>query len=58
MQDMLVFFLIGIAAIYLGWKWFGKSGSSCGCGCECSLSKDKKENCCSQGECIEDHRQK
>lgn len=58
MQDVLVFVLIGAAVLYLGWKWFGKSGSSCGCGCECPLSSEEKNSCCSQGQCIDDHRQK
>ena len=58
MQDIFVYILLGVAVVYLGWKWFGKSGSSCGCGCECSISKGADKNCPSAGDCNCDSEQK
>ncbi|WP_154655412.1 FeoB-associated Cys-rich membrane protein [Maridesulfovibrio hydrothermalis] len=58
MQDLLVFVLIGGAVAYLGWKWFGKSGSSCGCGCDCPGAGGDKKSCCSENKKIDDQRQK
>ncbi|SMF02092.1 hypothetical protein [Desulfovibrio gilichinskyi] len=46
MQDVIVFILIGIAAIYLGYKWLRKGTSGCGCGCSCgSTKKSTREDC-------------
>ncbi len=46
MQDVIVFVFIGIAAVYLGLKWFRKGTSGCGCGCSCSSTKkNPSENC-------------
>lgn len=46
MQDVIVFVLIGVAAVYLGIKWFRKGVSGCGCGCNCSgATKNSTESC-------------
>ncbi|MBI9109818.1 FeoB-associated Cys-rich membrane protein [Maridesulfovibrio ferrireducens] len=46
MQDILVFVVIAVAALYLGIKWFRKGGAGCGCGCDCGgANKTSKGDC-------------
>ncbi|WP_031480603.1 hypothetical protein [Maridesulfovibrio frigidus] len=60
MQEILVFVIIGVAALYLGIKWFRKGVGGCGCGCDCgaankTINGDRSN---SEGSSIGDLRQK
>ncbi|OEU67694.1 MAG: hypothetical protein BA863_16985 [Desulfovibrio sp. S3730MH75] len=60
MQEIIVFVIIGIAALYLGVKWFRKGVGGCGCGCDCGgANKSTKDDSGSLGgSSIGDLRQK
>ncbi len=56
MQEVIVFVIIGGAALYLGVKWLRKGLGSCGCGCDCGdANKPSKGD---EGSSIGDLRRK